>query len=366
MPLSTSPANLQKSPSGDPAPVELRHVWKIFGERSAESMQAVLDEGISKNEVLARFGCVVGVQDASFTVDEGEVFCIMGLSGSGKSTLVRHINRLLEPTSGQILIHGEDVLHKNGRQLRLLRAEKIGMVFQNIALLPHRTVLDNVALPLDVKGMSRNRRRAIAEEALALVELSGWEYHFAHELSGGMQQRVGLARAMAADPDILLMDEPFSALDPLIRRQLQGEFIRLSEKTGKTTIFITHDLHEAIRIGDRIAIMKDGVLVQIGTPEEIVSHPADEYVAEFVAGISKLKLVSAHSIMQPLESCSLPAAELERAPRLPESMDLDSLIEFSIANPGPMLIVDGEGQDAGVVDREILLRGIQGAKEADT
>ena len=213
--------------------VEVSHVWKIFGDRAADAMSAIKQENISKKEVLSRFGCVVGVQDATFSVSEGEVFCIMGLSGSGKSTLVRHINRLLEPTSGKIMIQGEDVMQKDAKQLRLMRAEKIGMVFQNIALLPHRTVLDNVALPLDVKGMSRRQRREIAERTLSMVELSGWEHYYAHELSGGMQQRVGLARALAADPDILLMDEPFSALDPLIRRQLQDEFINLSKITKK-------------------------------------------------------------------------------------------------------------------------------------
>ena len=345
------------------ATVELRNVWKIFGSRAAEALAAMQSQKLSKKDVQAQFGCVVGVQDASLTVQEGEVFCVMGLSGSGKSTLVRHINRLLEPTAGEILIHGEDVMKKSAKELRQLRAEKIGMVFQNIALLPHRTVLDNVALPLDVRGMTRRKRREIAERALALVELTGWEHHYAHELSGGMQQRVGLARAMAADPDILLMDEPFSALDPLIRRQLQDEFIHLSEVTNKTTIFITHDLDEAIRVGHRIAIMKDGLLVQIGTPEEIVTNPADEYVAEFVAGISRLKLISAHSIMQPMTVAANETAELLAAPRTPESTDLDHLIDIAVKHAGPIIITNDAGDDIGVVDREHLLRGIQGGKE---
>ena len=326
-------------------------------------MRAIQLENISKNEVLTRFNCVVGVQDASFSVGEGEVFCIMGLSGSGKSTLVRHINRLLEPTAGKIIIQGEDVMSKDEKQLRLMRADKIGMVFQNIALLPHRTVIDNVALPLDVKGMSRRQRREIAGRVLSMVELSGWDHYYAHELSGGMQQRVGLARAMAADPDILLMDEPFSALDPLIRRQLQDEFIKLSNLTNKTTVFITHDLDEAIRIGHRIAIMKDGVLVQIGTAEEIVSNPADEYVADFVAGISRLKLISAHRIMTPLSEYRNEGENLDTAPRVSENSDLDQLIDVSLKNPGPMVITSNDGADIGVVDREHLLRGIQGRKE---
>ena len=356
--------NMHKSSSTETPPtVEISHVWKIFGAQATAAMRAIQLENISKKEVLARFNCVVGVQDATFSVGEGEVFCIMGLSGSGKSTLVRHINRLLEPTAGEIIIQGEDVMSKDAKQLRLMRAEKIGMVFQNIALLPHRTVIDNVALPLDVKGMSRRQRREIAGRVLSMVELSGWDHYYAHELSGGMQQRVGLARAMAADPDILLMDEPFSALDPLIRRQLQDEFIKLSNLTNKTTVFITHDLDEAIRIGHRIAIMKDGVLVQIGTAEEIVSNPADEYVEDFVAGISRLKLISAHRIMTPLSEYRNEGENLGTAPRVSENSDLDQLIDISLKNPGPMVITNNDGADVGVVDREHLLRGIQGRKE---
>ena len=342
--------------------IELIDVWKIFGRQAVDAMQAVQRENLSKSEVLARFGCVVGVQNANFTVQEGEIFCIMGLSGSGKSTLVRHINRLLQPTSGKILIHGEDVLKKDVKALRLMRAEKIGMVFQNIALLPHRTVMDNVALPLDVKGMSRSERRKIVEEVLSMVELSGWEYHYAHELSGGMQQRVGLARALAADPDILLMDEPFSALDPLIRRQLQDEFLKLSRITHKTTVFITHDLDEAIRIGHRIAIMKDGVLVQIGTPEDIVWNPVDDYVADFVSGISRLKLVSAHRIMVPIDRYAGENSRLNNAPRLDEDTKLNQLIDIALQHEGPAVIVSRGGTEIGVIDREQILLGIQGRK----
>lgn len=345
------------------ATVELRDVWKVFGARAEDAMSAIKSRGLTKKEVQEEFGCVVGVQGASFEVEQGEIFCVMGLSGSGKSTLIRHINLLLRPTAGRVMIDGKDVTSIGEKELRMMRADKIGMVFQNIALLPHQTVLNNVALPLDVKGMSRKARREIAEKALAMVDLSGWEFHYAHELSGGMQQRVGLARALAADPDILLMDEPFSALDPLIRRQLQDEFLRLAEITGKTTIFITHDLDEAIRIGHRIAIMKDGVLVQIGTPEEIVSNPADEYVEKFVAGISRLKLVSARSIMVPI-------AELGEAldvlppdtPRASEDSDLDHLIDISVDYDGPVIVTGSDGQMVGVVDRQHLLRGIQGGE----
>ena len=325
-------------------------------------MQAILHEGLSKSEVLAKFGCVIGVQNANFAVQEGEVFCIMGLSGSGKSTLVRHINRLLEPTRGQIFIQGEDVIKKDEKQLRMLRADKIGMVFQNVALMPHRTVLDNVALPLDVKRMNRSQRRQTVEQVLEMVELSGWEYHYAHELSGGMQQRVGLARAMAADPDILLMDEPFSALDPLIRRQLQDEFIKLSDLTNKTTIFITHDLDEAIRIGHRIAIMNDGKLVQIGTPQQIAANPVDAYVREFVANISQLKLISASGIMLSLETYTGDLRALETAPRVSEASALEELIDISLQHQGPLVIHDAARRDVGFIDQEQLLRSVIGTR----
>lgn len=347
------------------APVELRGVWKIFGHRSEAAFEAIRDEGLDKTEVLSRFDCVVGVADASFSVGEGEIFCIMGLSGSGKSTLIRHINRLLEPTAGKVLIHGEDIMRKSDRELRRLRATQTGMVFQNVALLPHCTVLDNVALPLEVQGYTIRERRRVALRTLEMVALSGWENRFAHELSGGMQQRVGLARAMAADPDILLMDEPFSALDPLIRRQLQNEFLKLAEVTAKTTVFITHDLDEAIRIGHRIAIMKDGVLVQIGTAEEIVTKPVDDYVTDFVAGISRLKLVRAETIMEPWDS-GRASGRLDPAlaPRVSVDDDLDRLIDVAVQHDAPMMVVDHDDQPIGVVDKSHLLRGIQGGSSA--
>ena len=228
--------------------------------------------------MLERFNAVVGVADVSLSIRPGEIFCVMGLSGSGKSTLVRHINRLLEPTSGEITVDGRDILALSPEDLRAYRNRNISMVFQNFALLPHRSVLDNIAMPLEIRSVNKNLRLAKAQQVLEMVELDGWGNKFAHELSGGMQQRVGLARALAADPDVLLMDEPFSALDPLIRRQLQDEFITLSDVMKKTTVFITHDLDEAVRVGERIAIMRDGKIVQVGTPEEIITAPADDYV----------------------------------------------------------------------------------------
>ena len=316
-----STTNSQSSNHND-AVIECRHLWKIFGDHSADAMRAIQNEGLSKNEIRDKYRCVVGVQDASFTVGEGEVFCIMGLSGSGKSTLIRHINLLIEPTYGEVFIEGQDISQLGTVELRALRSTKIGMVFQNMALMPHRTVRDNVAFALEVRGIDRDVRYQTADQAIETVELQGWNDRYPDELSGGMQQRVGLARAIAADPHILLMDEPFSALDPLIRRQLQDQFLTLSAEMKKTTLFITHDLDEAIRIGHRIAIMKDGALVQIGTPEEIVTDPVDDYVADFVAGISKLQLVTAQKVMQsieqyensygPLDSTDCPSGEIRR------------------------------------------------------
>jgi len=341
----------------------LRNVWKIFGSRSTEALAAARDGGMSKAEVLKRFGCVVGVADASITVNRGEIFCIMGLSGSGKSTLLRHINRLLEPTAGQVLIEGEDILTKSDRELRAIRASRIGMVFQNFSLLPHRTVRENVALPLEVQGASLNVRFARAEAALQKVDLGGWGDRRPADLSGGMQQRVGLARALAADPAILLMDEPFSALDPLIRRQLQDQFVHLSRELGKTAVFITHDLDEAIRIGSRIAIMKDGSIIQTGTAEEIVADPQDDYIADFVANISRLHVVHAHRIMEPVDAyqARVPGSSaLNGLARTRTDATIADLIDISAATDEPIAVTDGDGQVVGIVDKGRLLRSIRG------
>lgn len=299
----------------------------------------------------------MGVRDASFSVSRGEIFCIMGLSGSGKSTLIRHINRLIEPTSGTIHIEGQNINDLSQKDLRVLRAEKIGMVFQNMALMPHRTVLENVAFSQEVRGHDVKARTQTALRA----ELNGWERKCPDEPSGGMQQRVGLAHAIAADPAILLMDEPFSALDPLIRRQLQDKFMALSAEMKKTTLFITHDLDEAIRIGDRIAIMKDGVLVQIGTPEDIVTNPADDYVADFVAGISKLDLISAEKIMEPDAAYTQRKGplDLDAWPEAHPDQSQDQLVDLSIATQPP-IIVKIDGKPMGVVTKNALLRGIKG------
>jgi len=338
--------------------LEVSNVWKIFGDRADEALKAINDKGLSKAEVLEQYNAVVGVADVSFDVYRGEIFCVMGLSGSGKSTLVRHFNRLLEPTDGKIEIEGTDVMALGTKQLQRFRNQKIGMVFQNFALMPHRSVLDNVAMPLEIRQVAKNERMRQAAAILEIVELGAWGSKFAHELSGGMQQRVGLARALAANPDVLLMDEPFSALDPLIRRQLQDEFIRLSNILQKTTVFITHDLDEAVRIGDRIAIMHDGKMVQIGTAEDIVMNPADDYVADFVAGISRLKVVHAHAVMQPVDSfLSGGGASLSESQRVNENETLSNLINLAIDDNNPV-VVQSDGADVGVITRADLLRTV--------
>jgi glycine betaine/proline transport system ATP-binding protein len=338
--------------------IKISNVWKIFGARPKEALAAIREQGLTKAEVLSKHNSVVGVADVSLSVNRGEIFCIMGLSGSGKSTLVRHFNRLLEPTSGTIEIEGTDVTALGPRELQEFRNKKIGMVFQNFALMPHRSVLDNVAMPLEIRQVSKNERMRQAAAILDIVELGAWGAKFAHELSGGMQQRVGLARALAANPDVLLMDEPFSALDPLIRRQLQDEFIRLSKILKKTTVFITHDLDEAVRIGDRIAIMRDGVIVQIGTAEDIVMNPADDYVADFVAGISRLKVVRAHAVMQPLDIYLKTHGPLSAdTPRVDESETLSNLIDLAIKTDGPILVKDAS-VSVGVINRADLLRTV--------
>ncbi len=341
------------------------HLWKIFGKHRDEVLKAVQEEGLGKTEVLERFHSVLAVADASFDVKQAEIFCIMGLSGSGKSTLLRLINRLIDPTHGHVLINGQDISHLDAKSLRTLRSETIGMVFQNSALLPHRTVRDNVAFPLELRHVAQAERSEAAEKMLAQVGLSGWDDRMPSELSGGMQQRVGLARALAADPDILLMDEPFSALDPLIRRQLQNQFLELSSVMRKTTVFITHDLDEAIRLGNRIAIMKGGALMQIGTPEEIVTKPVDEYVAEFVQGISRLTLVHAHTVMQPIDTYQGAAGDdLATLPTAPPDADLNELINLSVDTDRPILILKDQ-TPVGIITKRNLLRGIQGEKDYD-
>ncbi|PZP31226.1 MAG: proline/glycine betaine ABC transporter ATP-binding protein ProV [Roseateles depolymerans] len=280
--------------------IHIDHVFKVFGDAPQQALDLVR-QGLSKPEIQARTGQSIGVFDASFEIQAGEIFVIMGLSGSGKSTLVRMLNRLIEPSAGRIVIDGEDTNAYGDRRLRTLRRKDISMVFQSFALMPHMNVRDNTAFGLELDGMGRSQRLAAANDALAQVGLAGWGDRYPDELSGGMQQRVGLARALAADPSILLMDEAFSALDPIIRTEMQSELLRLQQVRRRTIVFISHDLDEAMRIGDRIAIMKDGQVVQVGTPDDILRNPADDFVRSFVRGVDAAAVFKAADIArQPL------------------------------------------------------------------
>ena len=276
--------------------IEVKDLYVIFGSRRKQALELV-KKGVSKNEVLEKTKCTVAVNNANFSIEEGEIFVVMGLSGSGKSSLIRCLNRLNTPTSGSIFVNGKDVTRMTEEQLRQLRRTEMSMVFQHFGLLPHRTVLSNTAFGLEIQGKSEEESLEKARQMIKTVGLEGYEDMMTRELSGGMQQRVGLARALTTDPQILLMDEAFSALDPLIRTNMQDELIELQRKLKKTIVFITHDLDEALKLGDRIAIMKDGEIVQIGTPEEILVKPADDYVRAFVENVDRSKIVTASSLM---------------------------------------------------------------------
>jgi glycine betaine/proline transport system ATP-binding protein len=284
--------------------IEVKNLTKIFGKSTKKALK-MLKEGKGKEEIFKATGATVGVNQANFAVESGEIFVIMGLSGSGKSTLLRMLNRLVEPTSGQVFIDNENIVEMNAEQLRELRRKKISMVFQKFALFPHRTVIENVEFGLEIQGISAAERRAKAMESLKLVGLESWADSYPNQLSGGMQQRVGLARALANDPEILLMDEAFSALDPLIRKEMQEELVDLQRSMNKTVIFITHDLDEALRIGDRIVLMRHGEIVQIGTPEEILTNPADSYVERFVEDVNLGKVLTAETVMRKAETIVL-------------------------------------------------------------
>lgn len=276
--------------------IKLDRVTKIFGPKP-ETVLPLIKDGLSKEEILKKTNHTVGVYNASFEVKKGEIFVIMGLSGSGKSTLIRCFNRLHEPTSGAIYIDGDNIVSYNEAELTKIRQEKIAMVFQHFGLFSHRTILENVEYGLEVRKVPKEERRKIAMENIEIVGLKGYEHQYPNELSGGMQQRVGLARALANNPDILLMDEPFSALDPLIRREMQLELIHIQKKLQKTIIFITHDVNEAFKLGDRIAVMKNGEVVQVGTSEEIINCPANDYIKEFIKDIDRSKVLQAKQVM---------------------------------------------------------------------
>lgn len=298
--------------------IKVDKLTKIFGRRPKEAI-SLLEENKTKNDILEATGMTVGVNQATFEVYNGEVFVIMGLSGSGKSTLVRLLNRLIEPTSGDVWLDGDNVADMNKEQLREIRRKKMSMVFQNFALLPHKTILKNAEYGLEIQGIDKEERTKKAKESLELVGLGGYFDKYPSELSGGMQQRVGLARALANDPDILLMDEAFSALDPLIRKDMQDELMELQQRMHKTIVFITHDLDEALRIGDRIALMKDGSIVQIGTAEEILMNPANDYVERFVEDVDLAKVLTAEHVMKRAENVTV-----DRGPQVALKMMRDN------------------------------------------
>jgi glycine betaine/proline transport system ATP-binding protein len=328
-------------------------VWKIFGPR-ADRIIGTPDADLPRRELREKTGCVAAVRDVSFEVWPGEVFVVMGLSGSGKSTLVRTLIRLIEPTAGSIEIAGRDVMAAGSSELRELRRHTVSMVFQHFGLLAHRRVIDNVAFGLEIQGVGKAERHARAREILRLVGLEDVESSFPDQLSGGMQQRVGVARAFVVNPTVMLYDEPFSALDPLIRRDMQDEVCRLQVETGKTMLFITHDLSEALRLGDRIAIMRDGAIVQLGTPEELVGSPADGYVANFVRDVPRSHVLTLRWIMRPPS----PSEPLD-GPQLEAATTVRDAVPVIAASDGLVCCVEN-GDVVGVVDRDAILRAIAG------
>ena len=386
--------------------ISVRSLWKVFGKDPHRVLSPAF-HGMAKAEIQEQLGCVIALQDASFDVARGETFVVMGLSGSGKSTLIRCLIRLIEPTSGEIVIDDQDILGYDDNQLTQLRRDKVAMVFQHYGLLPHRRVLDNAAWGLEVQGIDKATRYKRTHEVLELVGLKGWDQAYPHELSGGMQQRVGLARALAMDPDILLMDEPFSGLDPLIRRQMQDELLHLQQDLHKTIVFITHDLTEAVKIGDHIAIMRDGQIVQIGSPQEIVLNPADDYVGEFTQDVRRVSILTAASVMVAPATVALShlgcraaldtirtnnsseafvvdasskylgILTLDRAswvvqsgvdrleeyledtsPPVASNIPLEELIPLSMVSDVPVPVVDSDGKLVGEVHRDTLARTI--------
>jgi glycine betaine/proline transport system ATP-binding protein len=326
--------------------IEVKQATKVFGKNPKRGLE-LLEKGLTKKAIKEKTDLNVGVAKASFSVESGEIFVIMGLSGSGKSTLVRLLNRLIEPTSGSILIDGENITQMKADGLRQVRRKKISMVFQGFALFPHRTILENTLFGLEIQGVDKSERTKRARESLALVGLKGYEASFPNQLSGGMQQRVGLARALASDTDILLMDEAFSALDPLIRKEMQDQLLDLQSEMKKTIVFITHDLDEALRIGDRIALMKDGRIVQIGTPEEILINPANDYVEHFVEDVDLTKVITAGNIMSRAD-----AMLIDRGARVALQLMNDNGISS-------IFVVDRDQQFLGVVDADDAAKAVK-------
>ena len=343
---------------GSDSALSVKNLWKIFGSR-ADKIIGTPEADLSRAELKEKTGCVAGVKDVSFEVAPGEVFVVMGLSGSGKSTLVRCLTRLIEPTAGSVVIDGQDITSASDSELRDLRRTHVSMVFQHFGLLPHKQVIDNVAYGLEVRGVGKKERRAKAGEVVDLVGLSGFETSYPDQLSGGMQQRVGLARALANDPSLMLFDEPFSALDPLIRRDMQNEVIRLHHELGKTMVFITHDLAEALKLGDRIMILRDGEIVQVGTPDEVVAAPADSYVRDFVSDVPRSHVLTLKWVMRdprPDDSTEGPVMSSNTVVR--------RAAQAALASEHPVRVVD-DGELVGIVDDDAILRVVVAEEEAD-
>ncbi len=329
-----------------PIKLECRAVWKLFGDRAASVYRAT--GGHPSDEAMAEAKIIAGVRDVSLQVREGESFVIMGLSGSGKSTLVRCMSRLIEPTGGEIVFKGENLLAASEKRMIEVRRHQMGMVFQHFALLPHLNVLSNVAFPLEIQGVDRASREQRARELIELVGLKGRETYFPRELSGGQQQRVGIARSLSVEPELWFLDEPFSALDPLIRREMQDEFMRLQSVLKKTIVFITHDFDEAIRLADRIAIMKDGRIVQVGTPEEIVLRPADPYVAAFTQNVAKAKVIRAGTLVQPADGRATSG-------RVAASATIAEAAPLFGAEHAVLEVIDETGKPLGVIERAAIV-----------
>jgi glycine betaine/proline transport system ATP-binding protein len=333
----------------------VKGLWKVFGP-AEHKIIGTPDADLPRDELRTKTGSTIGLRDVGFDVWPGEVFVVMGLSGSGKSTLVRCMTRLIEPTAGEVLLDGDDIRKADAAKLRELRRRRFSMVFQHFGLLPHRKVIDNVAYGLEVRGESRDDRHARARDMIDLVGLTGHADSYPDQLSGGMQQRVGLARALAVDPEVMFFDEPFSALDPLIRRDMQNEVLRLHDEVGKTMVFITHDLAEALKLGDHIVIMRDGKVIQSGRPEELVGAPADDYVADFVRDVPKSHVLTLRWIMRP------PTAEDELdGPEYPPDAIIRTALRAATATDKPLRIVEN-GQVVGVVDREHILAAMAGVQ----
>jgi len=350
MPLQQEPTSSQEQ-----AVIKCESVYKIFGDNAKKMLQG--SQGKVDAKAFQEAGCIVGVNNASFEVSRGELLVVMGLSGSGKSTLLRCISRLADTTAGKIFIDGEDLLAMDNKQLIELRRNKMGMVFQNFALLPHKTVLENIAFPLQVKGISMQDSIKKAMDMVELVSLGGRENYFPRELSGGQQQRVGIARSLAVEPDIWFLDEPFSALDPLIRKEMQDEFLRLQGVLNKTILFVTHDFDEALRLADRIAIMKDGVIEQLDTPANIVLNPATDYVHKFTEEVPREKVLRIESVMDPVDT-SEEMSDL----RVPKDAIIETVAEVVLGEKKPIAVVNENDEMVGTLHASHVIHVLFGSK----